>query len=47
MSTLNFAEIINDIQTACPTVYNFLYRVMQLDVNTDKKLAPMTLSMPS
>ncbi|KAK2552722.1 hypothetical protein P5673_026131 [Acropora cervicornis] len=30
-------------QTACPTVYNFLSRVMQLEVNTDKKLAPMTL----
>ena len=43
MSTLNFAEIINEVQTACPTVYTFLSRVMQLDVNTDKKLAPMTL----
>lgn len=44
MCTLNFAEIINEVQTACPTVYNFLSRVMQLEVNTDKKLAPMTLS---
>ena len=43
MSTLNFTEIINEVQTSCPTVYNFLSWLMQLDVNTAKKLAPMTL----
>ena len=43
MSTLNFTEIINEVQTSCPTVYNFLSRLMQLDVNTAKKLPSMTL----
>lgn len=43
MSTLNFAEIVTALQNSCPTVYSFLSRMIQLDINSDKKVAPLVL----
>lgn len=43
LSNLDFGEIVNEIRTLCPLVYKFLAVMMQLDVNTKKKTAPMAL----
>ena len=43
MSTLNFEEIIKEAQTLCPTVHNFLARLIQVNVNREKKVAPLVL----
>ena len=43
MSTLNFAEVITEVQSSCPTVYSFLSWMIQLNIDSDKKLAPLDL----
>lgn len=37
--TLNFAEVITEVQSSCPTVYSFLSWMMQLDINSVKKFS--------
>ena len=43
LSTLNFSEIIKEIQTLCPTVFTFLSKMIQLDQNPEKRTAPLAL----
>ena len=43
MSTLNFPEIIKEIQTLCPTVFTVLSHMILLDQNPEKRTAPLAL----
>lgn len=43
MSTLNFAEVITEVQSSCPSVYSFLSWMIQLDINSVKRLALLAL----
>ena len=43
LSTLNFSEIIKEIQTLCPTVYTVLSQMILLDQNAEKRTAPLAL----
>ena len=43
MSTLNFEEIVKEVETQCPTVFKLLLQMIQLSHNSDKKTAPSAL----
>ena len=43
MSTLNFEEIVKEVETQCPTVFKLLSQMIQLSHNSDKKTAPLAL----
>ena len=43
MSTLNFEEVVKEIQSQCPTVYQILSQMVQLCNDSDKKTAPLAL----
>jgi len=43
MSTLNFEEIVKEVETQCPTVFKLLSQMIQLSHSYDKKTAPLAL----
>ena len=43
MSTLNFAEIIEEMKTLCPTVFALLSQMILLDHNPGQRTAPLAL----
>ena len=43
MSTLNFEEIVKEVETRCPTVFKLLLQMIQLSHNSEKKTAPLAL----
>ena len=43
MSTLNFEEIVKEVEIQCPTVFKLLSQMIQLSHNSDKKTAPLAL----
>lgn len=43
MSTLNFEEVVKEIQSQCPKVYKILSQMVQLCIDPDKKKAPLAL----
>ena len=43
MSTLNFEEVVKEIQCQCPKVYKILSQMVQLCIDPDKKKAPLAL----
>ena len=43
MSTLDFTEIIKEIQTLCPTVFSFLSQMILLSNSPEKKTVPLAL----
>ena len=43
MSTLNFEEIVKEVETHCQTVFKLLLQMIQLSHNSKKKTAPLAL----
>jgi len=43
MSTLNFEEVVKEIQSQCPKVYKILSQMVQLCINPDNKKAPLAV----
>ena len=43
MSTLNFEDIVKEVELQCPTVFKLLAQMIQLSLNYDKKTAPLAL----
>lgn len=43
MSTLNFEEVVKEIQSQCPKVYKILSQISMLCIDPDKKKAPLAV----
>ena len=43
MSTLNFEDIVKEVEMQCPTVFKLLSEMIHLNLNYDKKMAPLAL----
>ena len=43
MSTLNFEDIVKEVEMQCPTVFKLLSQMIQLSQNYDKKTASLAL----
>ena len=41
--TLNFTEIVKEIQTLCPTVFKVLSRMILLEQSPERRTAPLAL----
>ena len=41
MSTLNFEDIVKEVELQCPTVFKLLAQMIQFSLNYDKKTAPL------
>ena len=43
LSNVNFKEIVEEMKRLCPTLYELVYSMLEMDINAEKKIPTMAL----